>query len=203
MKLLYLPSSPFARKVLVAAHEAGLAERIEIASVETSPLNANPAVTAENPLGKVPVLLRDEGALYDSAVICQYLDSLHEGTKLAPAAGEPRWQDLRLETLADGISEAAIAIRREDSRPAELQWPDWKAAHAHKLMQAYDHLEREAEGALSGPVTIGQIAVATALFWTEFRAAGPAFREDRPNLTDWYETFCARPSMQATRPDRL
>ena len=100
MKLLYQTHSPFARKVLVMAHEAALADTMEVIHHETSPIRRNEAVYAVNPLGQVPVLLCDDGlALFDSAVICAYLDNLHPGPRLIPEAGRARWLALRLEAL--------------------------------------------------------------------------------------------------------
>jgi glutathione S-transferase len=158
VRLLYLASSPYARKSLVCAHELGLDRGLEVASVETSP-----EINRVNPLGKVPVLLRDNGPdLFDSAVICEYFDSPVVGAMLFPRADEERWRSLRMHALADGMCDAAIAIRRERNRPPALRWPDWEQAHLRKLDQAYDLLEREALPP-SEPVEIGQIALATAL----------------------------------------
>ena len=200
MKLLYLSSSPFARKALVLAHEVGLADRLEVIPAETSPVNSSSVVNLSNPLGKVPVLIRDDGpALYDSAVICEYLDSLHHGPKLFPEGGEARWRALRLHALADGLSDAAITIRREDHRPDGLHWSDWKEAHVRKLVQTYDLVERDAEF-LSGPLTVGHVALATALEWIEFRSVGPAFRPGRHRLAGWYAEFARRPSMLILPP---
>lgn len=197
MKLLYLASSPYARKALVFAHEAGLAERLEVVAAETSPIRPDPAVNAANPLGKVPALLR-AGApvLYDSVVICEYLDSLHHGRRLFPETGEARWRSLRLHALADGLSEAAIAIRREDNRPPALHWPEWREAHLRKMRQTYDALEQEAE-LLAEAVEIGQVALATALGWIAFRGVGPDIRGSHPRLSTWYAAFSRRPSMLA------
>lgn len=117
MKLLYQTHSPYARKALVFAHEAGIADRIEVVHHETSPTNRNPAVFAENPLGKVPVLLRPGlPPVFDSDVICAYFDTLHDGTALIPVQGEARWQALRLQAVAQGIADAGIAVRWETVR---------------------------------------------------------------------------------------
>ena len=200
MKLLYLSSSPFARKALVCAHEVGLADRLELVPIETNPVNSSGVVNRSNPLGKVPVLIRDDGpALYDSVVICEYFDGLHRGPKLFPEGGEARWRALRLHALADGLSDAAITVRREDRRPDGLHWDGWKEAHVRKLVQTYDLVERDVE-LLSGPLTIGHAALATALEWIEFRSVGPAFRPGRPRLAGWYADFARRPSMLAMPP---
>ena len=128
MQLLYQTHSPYARKVLVMAHEAGLAGRIEVIHHETSPTRRNDAVFAANPLGKVPVLICDDGlALFDSVAICDHLDSLHDGPKLIPPAGRARALTLRLQALAQGLADAGIALRWETEggrrRCATRPWP--------------------------------------------------------------------------------
>lgn len=188
--------SPYARKTIVFAHEAGIAHRLAVIDHETSPTNRNPAVFAVNPLGKVPVLITPEaGAVFDSLVICDYLDGLHGGPRLIPAAGPARWRALRLHAVAQGLCDAGIALRWETlRRPEPLRYPPLAEGQTAKLVDSYDLLERET---FDGPVDIGQIGLATALAWLAFRAL-PDFRPGRPRLTRWYETFSERPSMQAT-----
>ena len=137
--------------------------------------------------------------LYDSVVICEYFDSLCRDAGLFPATGEARWQALRLHALADGLSDAAITVRRESRRPDGLQWTDWAEAHTRKLEQTYDLIERDAE-VLSGSVTIGHVALATALEWIAFRKVGPDFRPARRGLARWYDAFARRPSMSVLPP---
>src|SRR5687768_9437514 len=196
MKLLYQTHSPYARKALVFAHEAGIAERIEVIHHETSPLRRNEEVFAANPLGKVPVLLRPGlPALFDSDVICAYLDTMHPGRKLIPAEDEARWRALQLQAVAQGLSEAGIAIRWETQRrPKELRYPALREGHVEKLLTSYDWLEREFD--TGSDVHIGHIALATALSWLEFREL-PTFRH-RPRLTRWFDQFSNRGSMLAT-----
>jgi len=197
MRLLYQTHSPYARQVLVLAHEVGLAERIELVHHETSPTRRNEAVFAVNPLGKVPVLILDDGlALFDSAVICDYLDGLHGGMPLIPPARAARSLALRLQAVAHGISDAGGAFRQEtERRPPPYRYPAMRDGQIQKLIAAYDFLEREP--ALDGPLHIGQIALATALSWIEFRNL-PGFRDVRPRLERWYERFAERSSMLAT-----
>lgn len=197
MKLLHQTHSPYARQVLVLAHETGLAGRLEVIHHETSPTRRNDAVFAVNPLGKVPVLILDDGiALFDSAVICDYLDGLHGGPRLIPSSGPARWLALRLQALAHGIADAGGAIRQEtERRPAPYRYPAMRDGQIKKLDAAYDFLERNA--ALDGPLDIGQIALATALSWIEFRTL-PGFRGSHPRLEGWFDRFSKRPSMAAT-----
>jgi glutathione S-transferase len=158
MMLLYQTHSPFARKVLVMAHETGLAERMEVIHHETSPVRRNAAVHELNPLGKVPVLICDDGvALFDSTVICAYLDGLHQGARLIPESGSGRWLALRLEALAGGMAEAGVAYRWETTRrPEDLRWRPMADGQAGKLRNAYDFIEQEID--LGGLLDIGQIA---------------------------------------------
>lgn len=199
MKLLYQTHSPYARKVLVFAHEAGLADRLSIVHQETSPTQRNDSVFAHNPLGKVPVLIRyDAQPLFDSDVICAYFDTLHDGPKLIPIQGEARWQALRTQAVAQGLADAGIAVRWETSRrPPELRYPPLAAGHTQKLVCGYDWLERGLD--IDSPLHVGHIAVATTLSWLEFREL-PDFRSGRPRLTRWFDTFAARKSMLATPP---
>lgn len=197
MKLLYQTHSPFARKALVFAHEAGIADRLEVIHQETSPTRRNDVVSAENPLGKVPVLIRPGlEAIFDSDVICAYFDSLHGGRKLIPPDGETRWCALREQALAQGFAETGIALRWETMRrPQGLRYVPLRDGYVEKLARAYDWLERELD--VAAPIHVGHIAVATCLSWLEFRGL-PGFRHDRPRLSAWLDEFQARPSMQAT-----
>jgi glutathione S-transferase len=197
MKLLYQTHSPYARKTLVFAHEAGLDARIDVVHHETSPTQRNEQVFAENPLGKVPVLMRPgQSSIFDSDVICAYLDTLHGGRRLIPQEGEPRWQALRVQAVAQGLADAGIAVRWETvRRPEALRYAALGDGHAQKLVASYDWLERELD--VDAPVHVGHIALATTLGWIEFREL-PGFRTGRPRLAAWFDAFDARPSMQAT-----
>lgn len=203
MQLLYQTHSPYARKVLVLAHELGLAEQIEVIHHETSPTQRNQHVFAKNPLGKVPVLLRERLApLFDSDVICGYLDTLHDRRRLIPSDGEARWLALRLQAVAQGMADAGIALRWETiRRPEAFRYAPLRDGFADKLLTSYDwlecELERELELNVSTPLHVGHIALATALDWLAFRAL-PDFRENRPRLTAWFDDFSRRPSMLAT-----
>jgi glutathione S-transferase len=197
MKLLYQTHSPYARKALVFAHEAGLARQIEVVHHETSPTRRNEQVFAENPLGKVPVLIRPgQAPIFDSDVICAYLDTLHSGRTLIPQEGEARWRALRVQAVAQGLADAGIQFRWETvRRQAELRYPPLRDGYGEKLIASYDWLERELD--VDTPVHVGHIALATCLDWLEFREL-PSFRERRPRLTAWFDEFVKRPSMRAT-----
>ena len=197
MKLLYQTHSPYARKVLVFAHEVGVAERIEVVHHETSPTRRNEHVFAENPLGQVPVLVRPgQPSIFDSDVICAYLDTLHDGRRLIPPEAEARWQALRVQAVAQGLSEAGSAVRWETvRRPEAFRYAPLRDGFIVKLIASYDWLEQELD--VDSPIHVGHIAVATTLSWLEFREL-PTFREGRGRLTAWFDAFESRSSMQAT-----
>jgi glutathione S-transferase len=196
MQLLYQTHSPYARKALVFAHEAGLAGSIEVIHHETSPTRRNEDVFARNPLGKVPVLLRPGlPVLFDSDVICAFLDTLHDGPRLIPVDGEQRWQALRVQAIAQGLADAGIAVRWETvRRPEHLRFPPLRDGYIEKLSSSYDWLERELD---TDTLHVGHVALATALDWLEFRGL-PGFRDGRPRLAAWFDAFARRPSMRAT-----
>ncbi len=157
-----------------------------------------PAALADNnPLDKVPVVVLDDGSrLYDSPVICEYLDSLHDGPRLIPTDGA-RWDVLRLQALGDGVCDAAVLFGAEMRRPEEFRFPPFIARQLAKIAAGLDRLEDEA-GRLEGPLTIAPIAVATAIGYMELRQCLPDWRATRPRLAAWYDAFCQRPSMVET-----
>lgn len=203
MKLRYSPTSPYVRKVMVLAIEAGIDGRIEKEKTAASPVERNESLYADNPIGKVPSLTTDDGmTLFDSPVICEYLDTEHAGGKFFPARGKARWMALRQQAIADGLLDAALLARYESAmRPEALRWDAWYNGQKGKMKSALDMLEKEAAD-LDGPITIGQIAVGCALGYMDFRYEEDKWRDGRPHLAKWYEGFSARPSMQATVPPK-
>ncbi len=198
MKLRYSPLSPFVRKVTVTLMETGLDDRVE--RMPTDVWNPDTDIAKDNPLGKVPALILDDGGvLYDSQVICEYLDGLHDGGKLCPASGEARWRALRLQALGDGMSEAGVLRLLESRRPEELQYDKWMNRQTAKLFRAMDVLEAGLDE-LEGGFGIGQIAVACPLGWLDFRFPDLGWRTDHPGLADWFEGVSERPSMMQTTP---
>lgn len=198
MKLRGSPSSPFVRKVAAAAIECGLDGRIENVPVDVWAADTDQGEI--NPLGKVPALITDDGeVLFDSPVVCEYLDSLHDGDKLFPAAGPARWQTLKQQALADGILDAAVSRLLEGRRPEAQRSADWMERQRRVVERALDSFETDA-AALDGPPTIGRLTAAVALGYLDFRFAGDDWRAARPKLAAWYKDFAERPSMQATVP---
>jgi glutathione S-transferase len=195
MRIHATVTSPFVRKVLVTAHELGLQSQLDWTA--TNP-HVDEYLRGDNPLCKIPTLLSEEGALFDSRVICEFLDSLHAGTKLFPASGHDRWSALRLQALGDGLSDANVSRRNELIRPANEQSPSWIARQSLAVRAALDWLEDHSKE-LAGPVTIGSIAVGCALGYFEVRFPEEDWRTGHAELTSWFEEFAKRPSMQSTR----
>jgi glutathione S-transferase len=204
LKLHTNVASPFARKVRAVAIETGLVGKIEMLDRRMTPVRPDPAIVRDNPLGKIPCLVTDDGtALYDSRVICEYLDGLHDGPRLFPPSGPARWTALRRQALADGIMDAGVLARYETFlRPEERRWPEWALNQKLKFQRALDALEAEA-GSLAETVNIGTIAVGCALGYLDFRYAAEGWRASRPKLAVWLERFAKRPSMARTAPEEI
>jgi glutathione S-transferase len=199
MRLHWSPRSPFVRKVMVAAHELGLADRIERVRTAVRMTRPNPELLPDNPLSKIPTLVLADGtALIDSVVICEYLDSLAGGGVLFPASGPGRWTALARHALANGLLDILILWRNERDKPEGRQSPEWLDSFALKTRAALDRLERDAPDLAAARFGIGHIAVGCCLSYLDFRFPDLGWREGRPALADWHEGFRARPSAQAT-----
>jgi glutathione S-transferase len=196
MKLYWSSRSPFVRKVMVFAHEAGVADRIDCMRTIVAPTKPNPDVMAANPLNKLPTLMTIDGPIYDSRVICEYLDALHDGTKLFPPAGEARLTALRRQALADGMLDFLVLWYGERQR--EHQSAPHLDAYRLKLTTSLDALERDADALGAAPVGIGAIATGCTLSYVDFRFADENWRAGRPQLAAWHAAFAQRPSMTAT-----
>ena len=201
MRLYHSPTSPFVRKVMILLIETGQTAAVTLIPVSGTPLDPGSLPIDRNPLGKIPALERDDGpTLYDSRVICRYLDAYFQ-TGLYPPA--PRlWEVLTLEATADGIVDAAVLMRYEAAlRPETFRSPEWIEAQWGKIDRALTALEDRWISHLSGPLDIGQIALGAALGYLDFRHASRDWRQGRPKLAAWDQGFAARPSMLATGPD--
>lgn len=202
MQLFFSPSSPYVRKVMVLALETGIADRIEKINASPSPIAGEQPLTVQNPLSKVPTLvLDDDSVLFDSRVICAFLDTQHDGTPLIPAAGIKRFAAMTLEALADGLLDAALLARYETAlRPEDKRWREWSDGQMHKIDTALDDLEAHWIEILEGRLTLGTIAAACALGYLDFRFGDLGWRESRPRLAAWFDAFATRPSMVETQP---
>ncbi len=191
-------SSPFARKVRIAAIETGQPDLIDwqwVGGDERAEILAD-----INPLGKVPSVVLETGApLFDSPVICAYVDSLHDGAKLIPAEGPERWAVLGLEALGDGLAEAVVAVAQEGAKPGDKQTQRVLDRQGGKVARALKTLDGQA-GGFRDPPSMGEIAVACALGYMEYRGVAEGWRGDHPALTAWYDSICARPSFAETVP---
>jgi glutathione S-transferase len=201
MKLYFSPPSPYARKVRVAVLELGLTDRVQEVETLVAPHKPNEAFGLKNPLMKVPALDTDEGlVLFNSPVICEYLDVKAGGNRLIPVHGEKRWKTLRRQALGDGILDAGILRRYElTARPENLRWPEWLKGQQLKIDFALDVAEREA-GTWGKSFDIGDVAIACALEWLDFRFGYDDWRTRRPKLSAWLDQIAVRPSMLKTKP---
>ena len=198
MKLRYTPTSPYVRKVMVCAAETGSSGDLEL--IPTDLRDPESDLPGDNPLGKVPTLITDDGdRLFDSPVICEYLDGLHDGDRLYPSSGAARWTALRLQALGDGILDAAVLCMLEGHREPGERSAAFVAHQKGKIERALDALESEAAG-LGGRLTIGAVTAGCALGYLDFRRAEDRWREARPALAAWYEAFSRRPLMAASAP---
>jgi glutathione S-transferase len=193
------PASPFGRKIRIAASLLGLDGEIAIEPADTS--NPSDTVRQQNPLGKIPALLLEDGTvLFDSRVILEYLDHRAGGGKIIPEDAGARFAALRLQALADGMMDASILLIYEGRwRPAERHEPKWVDHQAGKVARALAALEA-APPALDAPPDIGRIALACALGYRDFRFGG-GWRQDHPRLVAWLDNFAVRiPAYAATSP---
>ncbi|HEX6111447.1 MAG TPA: glutathione S-transferase [Geminicoccaceae bacterium] len=204
MKLHYNVASPYVRKVMAVAIETGLRGRLELLERKMSPVAPSAELNRDNPLGKIPCLVTDDGlVLYDSRVICEYLDGLHDGPKMFPVAGPARWQALRRQAEGDGMLDAGVLTRYETFlRPEERRWPEWIAGQKAKIGRALEALDGEAQR-FGETVDIGTIAIACALGYLDFRYAADDWRNGRPRLAAWYGAFARRPAIAETAPREI
>jgi len=200
MKLYYSPGSPYARKVRIVAMETKLDRKMEMVNVAVSPIAPNADVEKHNPVGKIPALSVKGMDLFDSPVICEYLDNQHKGRRLLPRKGRDRWVALRLQAMADGLLDAALLTRYENAlRPEDKRWPEWSKGQMKKIDGALDQLEAEAKS-LKGKLTLGTISVACALGYLDFRFASHGWRGTHPKLAKWFASASKNTSIKATVP---
>ena len=201
MKLFYTPITNLVHKVQVVAIEAGVYDRIE--RIPTNPFDRDPAHVAANPLSKVPTLVRDDGSsMYGGPAIYEYLDSLHDGPKMFPPAGEARWTALRHLALGDGLFDTAVLRVVELGKPKDKRHQDTIDLHAATMARCLDQMEKEApfEG-----FTIGLISIACALMYLDRQRSIDVYKQDwrdgRPKLKAWYDAVCERPSFRRHADD--
>ncbi len=200
MQLYWSAYSPFVRKVMIFAMEAGVADRIERISAWVGYTDLSDAVMAVNPLNQIPTLIGDDGVVYaDSRVICEYLDSLHAGPPMFPPSGEARWQALRRQSLADGLMALCVLWRNERLRDAPMRSAPHLAGHERKARAALAVLEDIADKVHSTQFGIGHAAIVSALGYLDLRFADIDWRTDYPGLAPLFADLAARPSFQTTQ----
>lgn len=199
MKIFFSPASPYVRKVMVVAHELGLADRIEKLPSAAGPVARDATIRQHNPIGQVPTFLTDDGTvLYDSRVVCEYLDDVGSGQMFG--SGPTRWRNLTDAALGDGLLGAALLARYEAVlRPEALRWPDWTAGQMSKITDAVDRMEAMSDE-LDDRVDIGTVTFACALGYLDFRFPDFDWRSARPRVTAWFDSFSERSSMVSTKP---
>ncbi len=196
MKITFSNASPYVRKALACAIARGIDSQLEKWSIAST----DQAILPFNPLGKVPTLVKDDGgALFDSPVICEYLDTIGSAPPLFPPAGAARWNALRLQALGDGMMDASQPRRREMGLPQDEGRIAYIALQQGKVARALDALEQEASG-FSQLSTIGEITVACALGYLDFRFANEPWRTGHPKLEAWYAEVVQLPALAQSMP---
>ena len=196
MKLAYSAASPYVRKVNACAIKRGIDKQIERLKIGTT----DPALLQYNPLSKVPTLITDDGTcLYDSPVICEYLDSIGSAPKLFPPPGPARWKALTQEALGDGILDATQPRRRELTLPLDDGRKAYIALQQGKVKLAVDEFEKQASS-LGDLTTIGEITIGCALGYLDFRYANEPWRPGHPKLEAWYAKVVKLPPLAETMP---
>ena len=200
MKIFFSTSSPYVRKCMAVAHELGVADRIEKLPNAAHAINRDANIVKSNPTGQVPTFFCDDGTvLFDSVVICEYLDATFGG-KLFPKSGRERWARLTEHAAADGILGAALLARYEATlRPETLRWPDWSSSQLKKIRSGVEWVEGIAES-LPDRVDIGTLAIGCALGYLDFRFSDMNWRSQAPKAADWFAGFSQRAAMTATAP---
>ena len=198
MKLHWSPKSPYVRKVMICAHELDVLPRLELVRSVAAMLKPNPSIMTDNPLSKIPTLVREDGAtLFDSIVICEYLND-QAGGALFPAQGEARWQALRWHAFGDGLLDALILWRNEREREQPL--PALLDAFDVKTRACLQRLDEEAPALEAAPFSIGHVTLGCALGYLDYRFDALGWRSLAPRLARWFGVMQARPSFQSTEP---
>lgn len=199
IKLYWSSRSPFARKVTVAAHEVGVIDQLVLVPTVVSTMTPDPAMLEFNALGQIPVLQLPDGSLVqDSLTICEFVDALGDRPHLFPAVGPARWRALSCHALGQALMETLVKIFAERKRTGDPLHPDYLQAFLHKFRRVVASLEADAPEADGVDADIGDIAIACALAYADFRFPQEAWRTYCPRLAAWHAAFSLRPSMQAT-----
>ena len=198
LKLHWSPKSPYVRKVMICARELNVLDRLELMRSVAAMTKPNQRLMQDNPLSKIPTLVLDDGlSLFDSAVICEYLNDLVAGP-LFPQKGRNKWLALRWHAFGDGLLDALILWRNERER--EVPLPVLMEAFELKVKSALAQLDSEAQALNDAPFCIGHVALGCALGYIDYRFEAMGWRGIAPRLAAWHETLRVRPSYSATEP---
>lgn len=198
MKLFYAATSPYVRKVIACAIARGIDGRIERMTSGSAEYQTN--LLAANPLSKVPCLITDDGlSLFDSPVICEYLDSIGDAQPMFPASGGARWRALKQQAMGDGMMDACLIRRGEVGKPMDVGREDLHAKQAAKVARSLDALESYVP---HKAIDIGSITIAAALGYLDFRFAAEPWRPGHSVLTAWYDEMMKNPCLAQTAPPR-
>jgi glutathione S-transferase len=197
MRLLYSPTSPYARKVRAVAIEMGVSDRIELTLANPLGDDAH-ELRRLHPLGKVPALLLPDGrVIVDSPVICEHLNALSPEPQLIPMEADARLDTLTRQAIADGVADAAFNLVMEARRPAAQRSPDWTDRWTGAIQRSAVVLgERLAPGRFD----LGDIATAVSLLYLDFRLPELGWRIASPALASWADQVSRRPSLAGTAP---
>ncbi|MGH7104526.1 MAG: glutathione S-transferase family protein [Acetobacteraceae bacterium] len=197
MTLYWSPRSPFVRKVMVVAHEVGLADLIDLAPTVVRMAQSHETLISFNPMGKIPSLRLADGSLvFDSIVIAEYLNTLGGGS-LFPE-GQARWPALTLEAVANALLDILVLWRNERDKPAERQTAEWVAAFTRKTEATLGYFEQIAPRLGQEAFNIAHVSIGCGLSYLDFRFPALGWRKGRPNLAAWHEMFCTRASARAS-----
>lgn len=201
MKIFHSPASPFVRKVQVTALELGLGNRIELLKSAAHPVNRDSDIVAFNPTGQVPTLLTDEGEpLFDSRVICEYLDAMDGRGRIFPPSGTARWRALREQSVGDSLLDAALLVRYEKLiRPNDLIWEGWSNGQMQKIDSCLAVINAGSAN-FGSRFDIGTLTIACALGYLDFRFSSFDWRSAWPSAASWFEEVNKRASLQDTMP---
>ena len=198
LQLHWSPKSPFVRKVMICIHELGIDHEIGKIRSVAAMLKPNAALMQDNPLSKIPTLLLEDGSpLFDSVVICEYLNDHAKGS-LFPAGGTGKWQALRWHALGNGLMDALIFWRNERER--EVPLPTLMQAFEHKTGATLDLLEAQTPALAAAPLSIGTVTLACALGYLDYRFDALGWRQRAPALAAWFAVWQQRPSFVLTEP---
>ncbi|MES2508539.1 MAG: glutathione S-transferase family protein [Pseudomonadota bacterium] len=198
MKLHWSPKSPYVRKVMICAEELQVTGRLTLVRSVAAMLKPNPAIMADNPLSKIPTLVLEDGTvLFDSSVICQYLNDLVQGP-LVPTQGAGKWQALRWEAFGDGLLDVLILWRNERERAQPIQ--ALIDAFELKTHASLKQLEAESASLTGASFGLGHVSLCCALGYLDYRFDALGWRAEAPGLARWYARMQEKPSVKSTEP---